>query len=704
MHTRLCCAAAFCLLVTAIGGRAATVGSADTLVDVEPTRQGLRVLSLTSPASKTNWVRPQLMPLVDSAIVGEKTVPLVWLMVRDAKPDQPPGGQVFVFTCANPKLEIRSLWEGSAGPGPVRHQLSIINRGTEAVLLPLQTTLAFDGIGASAGGTFETWWVEKGAGHPSDVGVHRQAADQGLALNSTPYAMDETHEPIPWTSMYDPQARRGWYLGIESSAQVSIRLTRQEKGENAGAGAVLHVQAGLTPEEGAFTRLLPGETLILPPVFVGCYEGDVDDGCNRLRQWVQARVCPAATDPRYPLLANNTWGCEMNIDDARCRKMIDESAGLGLELFHIDAGWYRGVGDWRPSAVKFPNGLAPVADYAHAKGLKFGLWVGWTQGGADRGGKGPERPLSVFDPQRRNWFAADAAADWKPSDFIGRPVCLGNPAAADWCLGELRRIVKEYKLDLLEHDQVMIVDSCTRADHLHSPARGDVAQRAADGYYGIYDTLRRENPDLLFEDCVNGGRMVDYGVLRRVHYVSITDTYDPLSNRRAFWDASYALPPAMCECYIQNRENKTLPNFVYMLRSGMMGWCTVMADTTWWSPQQHVAAKRQFELYRSVLRPLILHGELYHVSARPDGVGWDGIQYMDSKSGRGVVFVFRGSTNEANHRFTLKGLAAGTRYAVSSEDGGVAAAEYDAEALQKQGLSVHLGQTENSDLIFLQRR
>ena len=184
---------------------------------------------------------------------------------------------------------------------------------------------------------------------------------------------------------------------------------------------------------------------------------------------------------------------------------------------------------------------------------------------------------------------------------------------------------------MLEHDQVMIVQQCGRREHRHTASPIDVAYHAARGYYRVQDGLRKSFPDLLLEDCCNGGNLVDYGILRRTHFVSITDVYDPLSNRRAFYDSSYALPPAMCECYVENRPGKTPANFVYMLRSGMMGWCTIMTDMTRWTPAQQAAAQRQFVLYKKTLRPLIQQADLYHVSQRPDGRRWDGIEYYDRR-------------------------------------------------------------------------
>jgi hypothetical protein len=45
----------------------------------------------------------------------------------------------------------------------------------------------------------------------------------------------------------------------------------------------------------------------------------------------------------------------------------------------------------------------------------------------------------------------------------------------------------------------------------------------------------------------DGGRMVHFGSAAHGDYFSITDTCDPLSNRRAFYDASYVLPPEMLD-------------------------------------------------------------------------------------------------------------------------------------------------------------
>ena len=683
---------------------AATLRTADTSVQVEACDQGITVAALLGNANSADWIArnpaPYVIPFVSSATMDEKPLPLQWHLARETAQDTPVPSHGFVFTCDTPALELSSVWSAAAGPGPVEHQVSITNRGTKPVLLPLQTTLAFD---LKASDSLEHWWVEKGANIPTKIGLHRLPIQAGFSQSLISGACMPNYaprEPIPWMTIHDSQNRRGIYVGVESSARVCLALARHEQ----ATGPTLHLDAGLVPEAGYTTRLLPGETLHLPAVFVGCYEGTVDDGCNRLRRWVQHYIVPPPRDPRYPLLVNNSWGSGMSVDEALSRKMIEESAELGLEIFQIDAGWFRGVGDWRPDPKKFPNGLAPLADYSHSKGLKFGLWVAWTQGGNRPDGEGDGHSLSVFDKSMSNWFPENVAPDWKPQPFIGKPVCLGDPKAAAWCMTELRRIVKDYKLDLLEHDQFIVIEACSRPDHLHTRSGTDVSHHATDAYYRIYDTLLRENPDLLLEDCVNGGRIVDYGVLRRVHYLCITDTYTPIANRQAFYDASFALPPAVCECYVEDSHPKDLAGFVHMLRSGMMGWCTIMTNTAHWSPEEHHAAKRQFELYKTTLRPLILNADLYHISERPDGIRWDAIEYWNSETGKGAVFVFRGTTDEQTHSFVLQGLDPKAKYLISSEDGSVGNATVSGKELLEKGLAVHLQGTVSSDIIFLQRR
>jgi alpha-galactosidase len=294
--------------------------------------------------------------------------------------------------------------------------------------------------------------------------------------------------------------------------------------------------------------------------------------------------------------------------------------------------------------------------------------------------------------------------------------------AKSWAERETNRIVADYRLDMLEHDGYLILQGCTKTDHPHaspdplatrlepeaswtfvrSANSTDVSYHSTRAYYEIQSKLRENHPGLLLEVCNDGGRMVDFGSAAHADYFSITDTYDPLSNRRAFYDTSWLLPPAMLESYVERWTTPDLGTFRYMLRSGMMGWFSLMLDTTSWNSEQHAAAKEAIALYKEKLRPLIRDADLFHVSPRPDGVHWDAMQYFDRQTRRGVLFAFRGSTiTEVSHAFVLQGLRPDAKYQLlfhdhSSPDRSVRGAE-----LMTTGLVISLPQPNWSELVFL---
>ena len=140
-----------------------------------------------------------------------------------------------------------------------------------------------------------------------------------------------------------------------------------------------------------------------------------------------------------------------------------------------------------------------------------------------------------------------------------------------------------------------------------------------------------------------------------------------------------------------------------MLRSGMMGWFTIMLDTNAWTAEQHAAAKQEIDLYKEELRPLIREASLYHVSARPDGVHWDGIEYWDADRRKGVVYAFRGTVEDKKtHSFQLKGLDAQARYRLSFHDHSAPDRVVAGKELIGAGLEVYLPLPNSSELIFIE--
>jgi alpha-galactosidase len=686
----------------------------DTILDVSPGPSAPRLLSLSGQGQNL-WQNHSQESLPAYLERNGTRLPLTWhLTSRSVDTNQ----VTFVYESKEPHLRLSWQWTARARFGPVEHQVKVENLTDTEYWLPIVDSLTLD-LRIPSATPLRHFYVEKGAGQPTPVGTHLDLAAPGYRWTgwSSTYAHEVAgrgREVIPYEAVYSPGAgQAGWYAGIEFSGRtrITFRRTPQE----------LSTQLGLDPDPGpVLTRLTARGSVEFPVVFLGAFRAGPDGAGNQLRPWVRAVLGSPHTwaDPRYPLTVNNSWGAGMQVNETIARRMIADSAELGLEMFHLDAGWFRGVGDWYPNPVNFPHGLAALADEAHHRGLSFGLWVNWSQAGLDTA----PGALNLRDATVRDWLVADVAPDWKPQPFRGQTIDLGVPAAHDYAAHEVNRIVSDYHLDMLEHDGYVVAQGCTRSDHPHAPPNRantsirnidgvdlvlssnstDVSYHAVHSYYNIHAQLRRQHPGLLLEICNDGGRMIDFGSAAHGDYFSITDSYDPLSNRQAFYDTSFVLPAAMLETYVQKWPAPRMENFLYELRSGMMGWFTVMQDTNAWTPEQHAAARKALQFYKTSLRPLIREGQLYHISARPDGVHWDGMEYWDPAQHRGVVYAFHGSVkDQPEHRFALAGLDPRKHYQLHFEDGTSPDAEFDGQLLMSAGLRVMLPLPLSSEWITL---
>jgi len=676
-----------------------------------------RVISL-SATGNTEWKNRSSEKLIPFVEVSGREFPCEWRF--NAEESEIDDKKVsFVYESSAPHIRLTWEWRAPQAYGPIEHEIRVENLDSQELWIPMQDSFAFDWQ-IEEQVSLTHLFVEKGANKPSSVGTHQVLVNDayrwtGISSTYGDLRDSDPREIIPWTLIERKGANRsGWYAGIEFSGRTRISLERTK--------ASLKGVFGLNPDPGPFrTRLSPGEAFESPTIFLGGFRGNPDEAGNVLRKWVREVLGNPNTwrNPDYPLVVNNSWGGGMDVNEDIANRMIRDAASLGMEMFHVDAGWFRAVGDWYPSPHKFPHGLAPIADEAHQHGLKFGLWVDWTQAGLST----EPGALNARDPKVRDWMVTDIPRDWQPEPFKGQTIDIGVPGAKLWAQHEVERIVSSYHLDMLEHDGYLVAHGCDRTDHPHaapdplnkctykssgaywvdSSNSTDVSYHAVRAYYDIHSKLRKDHPELLLEICNDGGRMVDFGSAAHGDYFSITDSYDPLSNRRAFYDASHVLPAAMLESYVEKWPTPRLDNFRYMLRSGMMGWLTIMIDTNNWTAEQHAEAKREITLYKQTLRPLIRDANLYHVSPRPDSVHWDGIEYWNPSSKQGALYAFRGtSPREETHWFRLQGLDLATNYHLHFYDGSSPDRRASGQELMNKGVKLTLAFPLSSEIVLFE--
>ena len=91
------------------------------------------------------------------------------------------------------------------------------------------------------------------------------------------------------------------------------------------------------------------------------------------------------------------------------------------------------------------------------------------------------------------------------------------------------------------------------------------------GFYEVTDWLSANMPDFLYENCSGGGRIKDYGVMKRAIRIQDQDRYYPVDARRAFWDASYALHPMQISTLSGSWAEWQASGSVYEFRSASLG-------------------------------------------------------------------------------------------------------------------------------------
>ena len=289
-------------------------------------------------------------PLPAKVEINGADVPVAWKHKPEPRRrTQMPHHAVLVYESDNPHLRLRWEWQARADFGPIEHRIHLENLGDKEVWLPMIDSLRWTGK-CAANDELRNFYVEKGAGTPSAQGTHIDTVADGYRWTGTSstYAHPPEGAPreiIPAEFVYSAaNAQAGWFAGIEFSGRTRVTLERTRRW-------TLQSALGLNPDPGPFrTRLAPGGHSRRRPSFsahsMAARMGQATSFAPGCAPCWAIRI--TWKDQHYPWVVNNSWGSGMAVDEPLALRMIGESKELGVEMFHIDAGWFRGVGDWYP--------------------------------------------------------------------------------------------------------------------------------------------------------------------------------------------------------------------------------------------------------------------------------------------------------------------------------------------------------------------
>lgn len=162
---------------------------------------------------------------------------------------------------------------------------------------------------------------------------------------------------------------------------------------------------------------------------------------------------------------------------------------VGIEAYWLDAGWFKGGwpggrGSWLPNQ-NFPDGLRPLSDAAHKRGMKFLLWF-------DPEGVAPASLIATEHPQ---WVLH------QPQEGVwGGIFRFGDPAAAKWMTEMLAGRINDWGVDIFRNDRN--TNPLPFWQFADTPDRQGITEiHQIEGFYQLWDGLLQRFPNLEIDNA-----------------------------------------------------------------------------------------------------------------------------------------------------------------------------------------------------------
>ena len=466
--------------------------------------------------------------------------------------------------------------------------------------------------------------------------------------------------------------------------------------------AFVAFNAALTGWEPTYV-LAPGETLETPSLHIGIAAGGLDDAVNAMNEHLRRSVLnlPEAAEPQ--MYVGSGMGPEHDMSVSTTKQFIDQLARMGAEVFIIDAGWYtapghqgsdwwKRVGDWHENRERYPGGIAEIREYAHTRGMKFGMWM---------------------EPERVGCQEIlDAHPDWQsryPDGHADGFLDMTNPEAAAWAEAEVARCIEEYGMDLLRIDY-----NVSSRSYFHCiercGVREDAALRHFRAVYAMYERLKVRFPQVVFENCACGGGRTDLGMLRAFSHSWVSDRQIPPRSLMITNGMTMALPPERVDRLVAGMGCHTAGTLDYHLRNAMFGHVSlnvVGPREAAMNDEVFAFIAREVQLYKDFIRPYICDSLIYHHTESTEAMkrgAMAALELAAKDASRDAVGVFS-AANPAESETVVypRGLDAGKTYEVTLDNSGM---RYEAAgaALIRQGLRVRIPAGMASELILLEAK
>ena len=361
---------------------------------------------------------------------------------------------------------------------------------------------------------------------------------------------------------------------------------------------------GIHPE-GFRWRLEKGERFFAPEVifsFTSDGYGTLSKNFHRFYQ--EHLIRSKYRNTRRPILLNHWEAMEFHIQEEELVSLAVSAKELGVELFVMDDGWFkgrehdrRGLGDWTPDTKKLPKGVAGLSEKIHGMGMMFGIWI---------------------EPEMIN----------EDSDLYR--------AHPDWIL--------------------------------QTPDRHPSQGRSQYVLYELMERFVRAFPEILFEGCSGGGGRFDAGILYYMPQIWCSDNTDAVERISIQYGTSFGYPVSSMGAHVsvspnlQTGRSMPLETRAIVAMAGAFGYELDVRKT---GQEERKRIKEQIQWYKQY-QELILYGDYYRltpVESNREFAAWQVVS-RDKKTAVVSAVCLHARSNPLFWRVRLKGLKEDTWYRV----------------------------------------
>jgi alpha-galactosidase len=401
--------------------------------------------------------------------------------------------------------------------------------------------------------------------------------------------------------------------------------------------------------------LKPGTAFETPKFIIGYTRSGSEGAAQNLTAYIRKTVLPAPwRDKPKPVLYNSWYATTFNVNEEQQLALAKIAKEIGVELFVIDDGWFKGrnddhaaLGDWMVDKKKFPNGLQPMIKKINDMGMDFGIWVEPEM-------VNPNSDLYRAHPDWVFHFPNRTRHEGRHQLMLN----LGREDVYQYLLKSLSTLLSENNIKFIkwDHNRTLSEPGWPGAP---ATEQREARIRYIANLYRLIDALRTRFPNVQFEDCSSGGGRVDLGMLSRMDQAWTSDNTDPVD--RLFIQYGYlsAFPASTMVSWVTHEDWHALkPSLDYKFDVAMSGVLGIGYDITKWTDDEKKLAKTKIAKYKDI-RGLVQSGTLHRLIS-PFKNNRSALQYIAEDRASAVVFCYNmaeylnGSTTQAQEARTLK--------------------------------------------------